>query len=250
MQPPPHARAPAGLLLVAEDNPVNALVLSQQLSTLGYGCALARDGEQAWKMLGTQPYLALLTDCEMPVLDGYDLTRRIRMTAAAGQRRLPIVALSTRSTAIQEARSVAAGMDACLPKPTNASELAQTLTPLIAIPDSRVAQAAQARLTTLLATYSTPSLASVLDAFVPSAHADLLSLDELYVPDAPGPFGKLLHRLTGSLLLLAEPALATELDRWYREAMVPPPMQYARARWQVSEVIEQAHQALQMLRGY
>ena len=66
------------LILVAEDNAVNRLVIAKQLTELGHSFDIAHEGEQAWKMLAEKPYGLLLTDCAMPVLDGYDLTRRIR----------------------------------------------------------------------------------------------------------------------------------------------------------------------------
>ena len=69
MTPPLPSFATGLSVLVAEDNPVNALVPRQQLSSLGLACMLAPDGEQA-ATAGHAAWSAVLTDCEMPVLDG------------------------------------------------------------------------------------------------------------------------------------------------------------------------------------
>jgi CheY-like chemotaxis protein len=113
-------------VLLAEDSPVNALVIAKQLDTLGFACTVTENGEQAWAALqaGTS-FVALLTDCDMPVLDGYSLAPRVRGDVAfAG---LPIIALSARPDDAQLARCRAAGMDDCLPKPVSNAALASAL---------------------------------------------------------------------------------------------------------------------------
>lgn len=65
-------------MLVAEDNPVNREVLKEQLEALGVRVTLAEDGEQALLRWGESEFDAVITDVNMPKLDGYLLTQRLR----------------------------------------------------------------------------------------------------------------------------------------------------------------------------
>ncbi|MFY7959304.1 MAG: ATP-binding protein, partial [Elsteraceae bacterium] len=90
------AAAQGARLLAADDNPTNRLVLAALFDRLGYVVDLVKDGEEAWTALQEGRYGLLLTDCHMPNLDGFALTRRLREAEADGSRpdRLPIVALT------------------------------------------------------------------------------------------------------------------------------------------------------------
>ncbi|MDM0106190.1 ATP-binding protein [Variovorax sp. J22R24] len=107
-------------LLLAEDHPINREVITRQLVKLGFECDCAEDGEEAWEKL-TSPgasYSMLLTDCHMPRLDGYGLTRRLRdFEMRFGLRRLPTIALTANALPGESERCIAAGMDAYLSKP-------------------------------------------------------------------------------------------------------------------------------------
>jgi signal transduction histidine kinase/CheY-like chemotaxis protein len=121
--PPPDADEAARLgrlVLVAEDNAVNQRVIEHQLLRLGYACELADDGVQALARWRAQPerYGLLLTDLQMPDLDGYALTAAIRADEAAqGRRRLAIVALTANALTGEDRRCLSAGMDDYLSKP-------------------------------------------------------------------------------------------------------------------------------------
>jgi len=126
---PPQGSLCQGVILVVEDNAVNRLVIGRQLSRLGYQFDLAEDGEQAWEALGKTEYAMVLTDCAMPVLDGFGLTERIRRAeAAAGTgRRLPIVALTANALQGDAEICLRAGMDDYLSKPVALERLVETL---------------------------------------------------------------------------------------------------------------------------
>jgi CheY-like chemotaxis protein/HPt (histidine-containing phosphotransfer) domain-containing protein len=123
------------LVLVAEDNRTNRLVLGKQLTRLGYAYEMAENGELAWTAWRTKPYGLLLTDCFMPVLDGYGLAARIRaaeslgesLGESGGERRLPIVALTANALQGEAEKCMAAGMDGYLRKPVALDDLAATL---------------------------------------------------------------------------------------------------------------------------
>lgn len=73
-----EARARGELLLIAEDNVTNQDVIRRQLAQLGYACEVASDGAEAFEAWKTGSFAALLTDCHMPNMDGYQLTQAIR----------------------------------------------------------------------------------------------------------------------------------------------------------------------------
>lgn len=107
-----------GRVLVAEDNPVNALVVEAMLRQIGVEVELVENGAQAvdrWQH--GRPDL-LLMDCQMPEMDGFAATRMIReRERALGQPRIPIVALTANAYESDRERCLAAGMDEHLAKP-------------------------------------------------------------------------------------------------------------------------------------
>lgn len=120
-------RAQSGLILVADDHPVNRDVMLKQLEILGYAADAVRDGQEAFEALSRTDYGLLLSDCHMPVLDGFELTARIRAEEAATGRHLPIVAITANALAGEAERCVAAGMDGYLAKPVQIAELRAVL---------------------------------------------------------------------------------------------------------------------------
>lgn len=117
-------------VLLAEDHPVNQEVIIRQLAKLGVVCDCVEDGQQAWECLssGDAHYAALLTDCHMPRLDGYELTTRIRAREAEQDRpRLPIIALTANALRGERERCLELGMDEYLAKPMQLQELKDAL---------------------------------------------------------------------------------------------------------------------------
>ncbi|WP_241685815.1 hybrid sensor histidine kinase/response regulator [Luteimonas sp. YGD11-2] len=116
-------------VLLVEDNPVNLMVGQRLLSMLGITCDTAGNGEAALMRMGTSRYDVVLMDCQMPVMDGYEATRRWRgMEAAEGvNRHLPIIAMTANAMAGDRQRCLDAGMDDYLPKPVTRSELERCL---------------------------------------------------------------------------------------------------------------------------
>ncbi|CAO3443116.1 ATP-binding protein [Azospirillum largimobile] len=132
-----EAMAQGRLILVAEDNPVNRKVLLMQLQALGYAAEMAPGGAEALAALdamrqGRCRYALLLTDVQMPEIDGFELTRRIRAAEAGiGEpdfgSRLPIVAITANAAPADIENYRAAGMDDVLSKPLELSQLAVAL---------------------------------------------------------------------------------------------------------------------------
>ena len=123
-----HPRRAARLLLV-EDNRTNQEVALGVLRQLGYGAVdVAGDGRQALEMLEKAEYDLILMDCQMPGMDGYEATRRIRQRSAqVCHQRLPIVAMTAHALAGDRDRCLEAGMDDYLAKPVDPKILAGVL---------------------------------------------------------------------------------------------------------------------------
>ena len=130
---PPAARRPAlpvlqGRVLVAEDNPVNALVARAELERLGLRVEVALDGAECVDRFRAWRPDAVLMDCQMPVLDGFEASRRIRaIELNEGWPPVAIIALTASAFADDRARSQAAGMDEHLAKPLRPEQLAAVM---------------------------------------------------------------------------------------------------------------------------
>ncbi|QGM96215.1 ATP-binding protein [Methylocystis parvus] len=127
--PAAPVRALAGLrALIAEDNEVNALILTRHLEKLGAAPARARNGAEAVAMAGANSYDVIVMDLFMPELDGREATRRIRQAEARSRAtRTPILALTASAQEEDERAARAAGVDAFLTKPVDFADLAATI---------------------------------------------------------------------------------------------------------------------------
>ncbi len=114
------------LILVAEDDPINRKVISQQLSMIGYAAETVEDGVAALDKWRSGRFALLLTDLHMPILDGYDLTRTIRAFEPEFQR-IPILALTANAITGEDAKAHDAGIDAYLTKPITLKKLREQL---------------------------------------------------------------------------------------------------------------------------
>lgn len=123
-------------VLVVEDNLVNQKVAMRMLNTLGYDADVAVDGEEGLDAVARGHYDLVLMDCDMPKMDGYEATRRIR--ALPGRtRHIPIVAMTAHALAGERQRCTDAGMDDYLSKPVRRDSLAQMLDKWLAQRESR-----------------------------------------------------------------------------------------------------------------
>lgn len=122
MNTPLHAH-----VLVVDDNEVNRVVAAETLHGLGYSCDVAATGYEAIDRVRARAFDAILMDCQMPGMNGYQTTSELRQLESAAGRRTPIIALTAHAFHGEAERARAADMDDFLTKPVSPRVLDTTL---------------------------------------------------------------------------------------------------------------------------
>jgi DNA-binding NarL/FixJ family response regulator len=117
------------IILVADDNLGTRLSVSDYLEMSGYSVIAAEDGEQALSMIESYHPHVLVTDINMPRMDGYELVRQVRQIPAF--RLIPVVFLTERTTTEERIRGYRTGCDVYLPKPFEMQELGAVIRNLL-----------------------------------------------------------------------------------------------------------------------
>ncbi|QCI11262.1 response regulator [Pseudomonas putida] len=129
--PAPSADVEPGVrlrVLVVDDYPANRQLLEQQLDYLGHQARVAEDGAQALRLWLKEPFDVVISDCNMPKLDGHGLARAMRMHERRhGRPRCRLIGLTANAQEVDRKRGCAAGMDDCLFKPLDLDSLTQAL---------------------------------------------------------------------------------------------------------------------------
>ena len=126
-EPHPHASSGRGArILVVDDNPANQKVAVRMVERLGYRADVAAGGADAVSMIGRGHYDAVLMDCQMPDVDGYDASRQIRHDERGG-RHVPIIAMTADPLSGERERCLEAGMDDYISKPVKLHVIAAVL---------------------------------------------------------------------------------------------------------------------------
>ncbi len=127
----PAARAlaaPSGLrILLAEDNPVNSTVATAILEKLGHSVGLATNGREVVSTWQAHPFDVVFMDIQMPFMDGFEATSRIRELERKTGQHTPIIAMTAHAMAGYRERCLRAGMDGYLPKPISKNEVMQAI---------------------------------------------------------------------------------------------------------------------------
>ena len=116
----------AARVLLVEDNKVNQLVARGLLSKLGLSVDVAGDGVEALERLSAEEYDLVFMDCQMPRMDGFEATRRIRSDASLPQQ-VPIVAMTANAMEGDRQRCLDVGMDDYIAKPVDVNRLYQAV---------------------------------------------------------------------------------------------------------------------------
>ena len=128
--------------LAAEDNEINAEILSEIFSMEGAGCEIVENGKRALERFMASAegeFDAILMDVQMPVMNGYDATRAIRALDRADAGRIPIIAMTANAFAEDEKEALKAGMNIHLAKPVDIDLLKNVISQCVRarVPDEK-----------------------------------------------------------------------------------------------------------------
>ncbi|MEJ5133774.1 response regulator [Stenotrophomonas indicatrix] len=222
--PAPAGATPAtqGRVLLVEDNPVNSELIQQQLEELGYQVDAADNGLLALKLWQPGLYQLVLTDINMPVMDGYEFARALR---GRGEK-IPILAVTATALASERQRCRQAGIDDLLLKPMDLRRLAAALkcyTQAAPTPAALSAEPAPPA--------STPRKQHperLVKVFVRSLGDDLHVLANAHEGGDARLFLERVHAIKGALLMMGERALGERcgaIERQLLQQQVPAPEQ-------------------------
>lgn len=113
-------------VLIAEDSSSAGRIACRLVERMGYAVELVKDGVEVLERLGSQHYDAVLMDCKMPRMDGYQATRAIRQLPGEASS-IPVIALTSNTLEGDDLRCFVAGMDDYLAKPVHAGQLEESL---------------------------------------------------------------------------------------------------------------------------
>ena len=116
-------------ILYVEDNEDNLYMLSNRLTRRGYEVVSARDGEQGIAMAASEAPALILMDLSLPVVDGWEATRRLK--AEAQTRNIPVIALSAHAMAGDREKAIGAGCDDFDTKPVDFARLVEKIEALL-----------------------------------------------------------------------------------------------------------------------
>ncbi|MCO5172071.1 MAG: ATP-binding protein [Planctomycetes bacterium] len=125
-------------VLVAEDNPINQRLAVRMLDRLGFDAEVVCNGEEAVQAVARREFACVLMDCQMPLVDGYEATARIRAAWDGLRPRPPIIALTASAMQGDRERCLAVGMDDHLPKPVRPDALRAALESVLGGEGARV----------------------------------------------------------------------------------------------------------------
>jgi two-component system, sensor histidine kinase and response regulator len=227
--PPPDlpsveaARSAGRLILVAEDHPTNRLVIQRQLAALGYAAEVANGGAEALAMWRSGRYALLLTDCQMPDVDGYTLARTIRAGEGGTGIRHPILALTANAMEEEVRRCQEAGMDGTVAKPVSLTTLKAALDRFLpaAGPVFPPSVEPPVDLTAVIALFGGDEavIGPLLREFVTATAPTVKALDKaMAAGDADG-LQAHAHRIAGAARTLGAAALAAAADEVERMAL-------------------------------
>jgi CheY-like chemotaxis protein len=210
-------------VLVAEDNPVNQKVAARMLENLGYQVDVVADGGETLEAVASTRYGAVLMDVQMPGMDGYKATRRIRdqeersgrrnMMMGLRKRRTPIIAMTANAMQGDRENAIRAGMDDYVSKPVSRKELGAVLgrwvsgTPAYRVPGAKdgdshtegpLDRKVISGLRGLQGEDETDIVTELAGMFLDDAHQRLSALEEAVLGDDAPSVERLAHTLKGS----------------------------------------------------
>lgn len=215
---PTPPRGTRGRVLLVEDNPVNRELIQQQLEELGFAVDTAENGREALSVWQEGVHLAVLTDINMPVMDGYQLARALRERSTG----LPILAVTATALASERERCREAGITDLLLKPMNLQALSSALQRYLGPPVANAVPEA----TPPAATRAAPDMPEKLRrVFVGSSRDDLARVRVAWQDEDMQTLLDRMHALKGVLMMIGEHDLGRRcgaMESALRESTLPP----------------------------
>lgn len=205
-------------VLVVDDNYANRRLLCEQLSFIGHRPVQAEDGAAGLKLWHKQAFDLVITDCNMPIMNGYQLTRNIRHAEQNGQRpAVPILGFTANVQPEEQRNCLEAGMDGCLFKPIALTALEQTLNNLprqtgTVHPSCGFDIRALQHLTGGDPQRTQRALRDILD----SHRQDLQDIQQLLTADSHVGIAELAHRIKGAARIIKSQDLIDGCERLER----------------------------------
>jgi two-component system, sensor histidine kinase and response regulator len=197
-------------ILLVEDNEINKRIACAMLGKLGYSPDSATDGFEAVAAALATRYDLILMDCQMPGMDGFEATRRLRSSEKGSHRHVPIVALTANAMSTDRDRCLEAGMDDYLAKPLRPGALRDAVSRWVgsaAAPDTNTPEVSSGEPTAVPSGTPAASHEPILD---PEIMADIRSLGADDADDILAPLVDLLLRQVQDQLPLMEDAIAAD----------------------------------------
>jgi two-component system, sensor histidine kinase and response regulator len=204
-------------VLIVEDNPVNQEVLRESLAQLGYKAHVVDNGQLALDALAERPYPLVFMDCQMPVLDGYQAARAIRLREA-GNAHVPIIAVTAHAFEGEREKVLAAGMDDYMSKPIKQTVLLEALRRWW--PEEEGEQAAapaeSTRRPSSRPAFDVGPSEAVVSVFLRIVPEQIADLERAIAGADPRLLKEVAHKLKGGCLAVGVPSMASlcaELER-------------------------------------
>jgi len=206
------------LILVAEDHPTNQTLIKSQLDRLGVDCEIAANGSEALHQFNESIHCMLITDCYMPVMDGYTLAQKVR-SKLKGSQHFPILAMTASILMEEQQRCIDAGIDECLLKPLGLNTLRQALNKWLpgsigpSVSPQYVIGENDQWFSLLALLDQCPEFSALIPSFIETSEADLSYIEKLSTQQDKQKLVEQLHRLRGALRVFR----LTELSRCSEE---------------------------------
>ncbi len=246
-------------ILVVDDNSTNQLLVGAQLKKLGYDYELASNGSEALDRLEFERFDLVLMDCNMPVMDGYETTRRIRARERGSGDHIPVLALTAAASGSNRDACQRAGMDSFLSKPLLLSKLAEEISLFVGAGAAEGFEDAgdleqdmstppvldDARIDRLLAELGASPLQKVVSTFVTEMPGRLAELRRVAAQGDADAVRRSAHAIRSPSAMLGAAALAEQLRAV--EESADPVSRVAEAR--LDDLIDDAIEQLQAKLG-
>ncbi len=199
-------------ILIVDDHPANRLLLCQQLGYLGHHCEMAENGARGLERWKADDFDLVVADCNMPIMNGYDMTAAIRRQERASERqRCPVWGFTANAQSDEIERCRTAGMDDCLFKPIGLSMLSERLAAIAPLVHTRTLPFSLDSVSNL--TGERPEMVErLLAQLLHSNHEDRLALARLTPEKDRRKTRDLAHRIKGAARIITASRVVDACD--------------------------------------